>query len=189
MYLISLIQSIPVAPQSATKHYIATHSLLSGRMLSTMSYSMEYPFAQLGSAVPAMFPPNFLCNPIPLAGGVVWGAEKNLSLCNHCSAVTKTSLCYQRCFQHKSKTQSHTSYYRKNGLYPHQNQHRDKSASLPTSSPLVSSLSKHVCKVCCICSWSANHLINIIVVKKWRKVHTIFLIPQWKKFLSPFCRD
>ena len=31
---------------------------------------MEYPFGQLGSAVPAVSPPNFLCTPSLLAGGV-----------------------------------------------------------------------------------------------------------------------
>jgi len=30
-------------------------------MLSMMSYGMEYPFGQLGSAVLAVSPPNFLC--------------------------------------------------------------------------------------------------------------------------------
>lgn len=39
----------------------------------------------------------------PFAGGVGRGAEKRLGLCEHCSAVRRTSLCYQHCFQHKSK--------------------------------------------------------------------------------------
>ena len=72
-------------------------------MLSMLSYGMEYPFGQLGSAVPAVSPPNFLCTPSLLAGGVGWGAEKALTQCEHCSAVTKTSLNYQHCFQHYSK--------------------------------------------------------------------------------------
>ena len=38
---------------------------------SIMSYGVGYPFGQLGSAVPAMSPPSFLCTPSPLAGGVV----------------------------------------------------------------------------------------------------------------------
>ena len=31
-------------------------------------------------------------------------AEKALTLCKHCSAIMKTSLNYQHCFRHKSKT-------------------------------------------------------------------------------------
>jgi len=40
-------------------------------MLSMMSYGMEYHFGQLKSAVPAVSPPNFLCTPSLLTGGVV----------------------------------------------------------------------------------------------------------------------
>ncbi|KAK4831143.1 hypothetical protein QYF61_015446 [Mycteria americana] len=36
-------------------------------MLSMTPYGMEYPFAQLGSAVPAVSPPSFLCTPSLLA--------------------------------------------------------------------------------------------------------------------------
>ncbi|KAK4821599.1 LOW QUALITY PROTEIN: hypothetical protein QYF61_025176 [Mycteria americana] len=36
-------------------------------MLSMTSYGMEYPFGQLGSAVPAVSPPSFLCSPSLLA--------------------------------------------------------------------------------------------------------------------------
>ena len=72
-------------------------------LLSVTSYDMEYPFGQLGSAVPAVPPPSFLCTPSLLTDGVVCEAEKTLTLYEHCSAVPKTSLCYQRCFGHKSK--------------------------------------------------------------------------------------
>jgi len=44
-----------------------------------MPYGMEYPFGQLGSAVPAVSPPNFLCTPSLLIGGVVREAEKALT--------------------------------------------------------------------------------------------------------------
>jgi len=87
-------------------------------MLSMTSYGAEYPSGQLVSAVPL---PSFSCTPSPLAGGVGWEAEEALTLCEHCSARTKTSLRYQRCFQHKSKTQRHTSYYEEN--YLSQTQH------------------------------------------------------------------
>jgi len=38
--------------------------------LSVMSYGMEHPFGQLGSAVPAVSLPDYLCTLSPLAGGV-----------------------------------------------------------------------------------------------------------------------
>jgi len=71
--------------------------------LSRMSYGMGYPLGQLGSALPAVSPPSSSCTPSLLAGGVVRGAGKALTLCKHCSAIAKTPLCYQCCFQHKSK--------------------------------------------------------------------------------------
>jgi len=91
-------------------------------MLSMTSYGMESPFGQWGSAVLAVSPPIFFCTPSLLAGGVLGRADKTLTLCKDCSAVTKTSLCYQHCFQHKSKTLPPTSYYEEN--YPSQNQHK-----------------------------------------------------------------
>jgi len=83
-------------------------------LLSTTPYSMGYPFGLLGSAVLAASPPSFLCTPSPVAGGMVRGAEKALALCKCCSAITKISLSYQYCFQHKSKTWTHTNYYEEN---------------------------------------------------------------------------
>ena len=56
-------------------------------MLSMMSYGMEYPFGLLGPAVLAVSPPNFLCPPNLIAGGV--RAEKALNLCKHCWAIIK----------------------------------------------------------------------------------------------------
>ena len=83
--------------------------------LSMTSYGVKYPFGQLGSAVPAVSPPSFPCTPSLLTGGVEWEAERALTLCKHCSAITKPSLCYQQCFQHKSKThKSHTGFYGEN---------------------------------------------------------------------------
>ena len=66
-------------------------------LLSMMPYGTEYPFGQLASAVPAVSPPNFLSTPCLLV-------EKALTLYKHCSVITKTSLNYQHCFRHKSKT-------------------------------------------------------------------------------------
>jgi len=61
------------------------------------------PFYILGSPVPAVSPPSPLCTPSLLTGRVSREAEKALMLCEHCSAVTKIFLSYQRCFQHKPK--------------------------------------------------------------------------------------
>ena len=69
---------------------------------STMSHGMEHPLGQWGSAVAAVSPPSFSCTPSLLAGRAVWEADKALMLWKHCSEVTKTSLCYQHCLQHKS---------------------------------------------------------------------------------------
>ena len=49
-------------------------------MLNTTSYGMEFPFGQLGSAVPAVSPPNFPCTISVLAGGAVWEARKTLDV-------------------------------------------------------------------------------------------------------------
>ena len=64
-------------------------------LLSTTSYSLGYPFGRLGSAAPAVSPPKFLCIPSLLAVGTVSEAEKVFMLFKHCSAIAKTSLCYQ----------------------------------------------------------------------------------------------
>lgn len=46
--------------------------------------------------------------------------KKALMLCKHFSAITKTSLCFQHVFQHKSKTYSRAGLYDENQLYPRQ---------------------------------------------------------------------
>ncbi|KAK4817679.1 hypothetical protein QYF61_024908 [Mycteria americana] len=46
-----------------------THKKNLIHILSMTPYGMEQPFGQLGSAVPAVSPPNFLCTPSLLAGG------------------------------------------------------------------------------------------------------------------------
>lgn len=70
-------------------------------MLSTISYGVEYSLTHLGSAVVAMSPPNFLCTPRLLIGGV--RSREALTLCKHCSGVTKTSLIYQHVFSTSPK--------------------------------------------------------------------------------------
>ena len=61
-------------------------------LLSTASYAVGYPSGQWGSAVPAVSPPSALGTPSLLAGGPLRGAEKPLTPCKHCSAITSASL-------------------------------------------------------------------------------------------------
>ena len=55
--------------------------------------------------------PSQLAHPHLLADVAEWQIEQALALCKHSPATTETSLCYQHCFGHKSKTQLHMSYY------------------------------------------------------------------------------
>lgn len=71
-------------------------------------YGVGYLFSHLESALPAVSSCNFLCSPSFLSSGVGWGMEK--TLCNHCSAVTKTLLCYQHFTAHSPSFQ-HGIYY------------------------------------------------------------------------------
>lgn len=57
----------------------------------------------LWSTVLAVPTPKFLCTPSLLAGRMGWEAGKALRLCKHSLAITKTSLCYQHCFQQNPK--------------------------------------------------------------------------------------
>lgn len=50
-------------------------------LLSTMSHSLRYPFGQLGSAVLAVSPPNFLYTLSLLTGEVLGEAKNVLALC------------------------------------------------------------------------------------------------------------
>lgn len=63
-------------------------------MLSTTSYGLEYPCGQLGSAVSAVSPPSSFGIPSQLPVGAARETEKALTMCKHCSATAKTSLCY-----------------------------------------------------------------------------------------------
>lgn len=87
--------------------------------------NIGYPFGQLGSAVPAVAPCSSLCTPSLLAGRAAWGAAKALTLCKHCSAAAKTSLCHQCCFGHKSETQHRKSYCEEDELDFSQTQYND----------------------------------------------------------------
>lgn len=59
-----------------------------------------------------------LCCAPPAFLMACWGEA--LTLCKHCSAITRTALNYQHCFHHKHKAHLHTSYCEENQLYPSQ---------------------------------------------------------------------
>ena len=87
------------------KHHNSEHPQLPSSSLSFICRAwclngVEYPFGQWGSAVLAVSLLNFLCTPSLLAGGVAWEAEKALTLCKSCSAITKPP----RVDNHKFKT-------------------------------------------------------------------------------------
>lgn len=100
--------------------YTDHHAICSERNMS-----MKYLLDQMRQAVLVVSPPNCLCSPSLLTTHwLVVPGEKKPWLCKHCSAVAITSLCFQHCFQHKPKMQSHRSYCDENGHYSSQNQHR-----------------------------------------------------------------
>lgn len=91
-------------------------------MLSIKSYSMEWnislvTWGQLSQLCPLLTS----CAP-PAYSRVAWEAEKALNLCQHCSAITKTLLCYQDCSTN-TKHSLNTSYCEGSYLYPSPNQH------------------------------------------------------------------
>jgi len=72
-------ESPPLPPPSSPQLY----------KLSMMSHGMEHSFGQLGSAVPAVTPPSFLCTRCLLVGRSVWPAKKPLITLQQ----LKTSVC------------------------------------------------------------------------------------------------
>lgn len=61
--------------------------------------------------------------------GVEWEAETSSAQCKHCSALTRTPVCYQHCFSHQSKTRHHTGCWEENELHPSQTQYTHKAAA------------------------------------------------------------
>lgn len=80
MQIKTMVRHQQTNAQSVLKH----NNFLPSLFLSIKSYDMEKPFSQLGSAFSPVIPPNFLFTPSQLTGGVVWEAEKALTLCKHC---------------------------------------------------------------------------------------------------------
>lgn len=79
-----------------------------------MSCSMEYPFVQWGSAVPAMSPSRSLSTPILLTGGAVQEAKKRLDSMQFLLSSNKMFWYYLAFSQHKSKTQPSASHREEN---------------------------------------------------------------------------
>lgn len=81
-------------------------------LFSTTSYSMEYPFGQLGSPVLAMPTPNILHAPSLLT-------EKVLILCKY---IYSPNTDVEHYLGHKPKSHHHMGCYEKNELHPKQTQ-------------------------------------------------------------------
>ena len=73
----------------------------------TMPYGMEYPFGHLRAAVLILSPPSSLC---PLSPSLADLKQNVLGSVQHCSATSKTLVCYQHCFSCEAKTQHHTGH-------------------------------------------------------------------------------
>lgn len=83
-----------------TKHSLFSFFFLPLYILGMLSYDLEYPSDQFEFPILAVSPPSLSCNPNFLTSVAVWKAEKTFS------SITKTSLYYELCLQHKSKAQT-----------------------------------------------------------------------------------
>ena len=63
---------------------------------------------------PNSVPLSSLCTPQPLAVRAAPRDEKSLTWCKHCSATTKTSVCFQHDSHPRSKAHHHVSYWEGN---------------------------------------------------------------------------
>lgn len=90
------------APSLVTETWEDKHHHSELYVLSVMPHIQEYPLDQLGWAVLPVSPPNCLCTPSLLSGGVGWEATKALALWEHCSAIMKISPYHPHYFQHSS---------------------------------------------------------------------------------------
>lgn len=81
-------------------------------------FALEYLLGHSGSTVPTVSPSTSAAAPNWSVGEVV-RSRRGLDSGKPCFAMTKTFLCYHR-FQHKSKTQLHTSSHGKTQLCPFQ---------------------------------------------------------------------
>lgn len=88
-------------------------ALLGAHVLEAQQHKVwDIPLVE--SDVLAVSTSSFWYTPGSLMGRAGWGAEKPLMLGKHCSAVTKTLMCSQHCFDHKSRTQHRPSCYEEN---------------------------------------------------------------------------
>lgn len=93
-------------PQLQIYHPALPCSFLQLLLQSMVPHGVEHPFGLLGLAVLTVSLPSFLCTLSLNIGGMVRGAKVALVLCKCCSAITKTLVCCQHHFQHKSKKKS-----------------------------------------------------------------------------------
>lgn len=84
MLLLPSFMIRPMSSQTLSNAYAVPSPTPRFLFLSMKMHSMEYPFGQLVSAVPPLFPPKSL--PTPRVTN-----KKALMLCKHCSAVAKTT--------------------------------------------------------------------------------------------------
>lgn len=75
-----------------------TKQMRSGMCFITCSKKVKHCQPEICCVLPNSFPFSSL-----LPGGMLWGAENTLTLCEHHSAITKSSWNYEHCFQHISK--------------------------------------------------------------------------------------
>lgn len=114
-------------------------SLLQLLLLSMTPHSMEYPFQQFGPAALVLSPLSSSCTPSSLLAGQLPEIEKSLSLYKHCSATTKSSVCYHGYPHHKSEILCHTATMKKINCI------QTKAWSLPLNWVLICHLSqKHI---------------------------------------------
>jgi len=97
---------------SMTPHLPRSSSFPMVSLLHTLPYGMEYPFGHLEPPV-LLLPPQQLVPPSPALQGSTRSRKAPHSV-QHCSATAKTSLCYQHCSHHKSKTQHHPIFKEEN---------------------------------------------------------------------------
>lgn len=70
-------------------------------LLSMMLYDIEYPFGQLGSAILAVFFPDFLPSLLFFGGGCLKRKPQGCAS-RLCLAIAKTLMYYQHCFSHNT---------------------------------------------------------------------------------------
>lgn len=138
----------PASPQALEKKSL--HFLL----LWGWHYMQWDPFDQLGSDVLAASPPSLLPTPSLLSKGPKWETAKALELYKDCLATAKTSVCYQHCFGHQSRTKHSIGCYEANlASFPPP----AKSSSCWISSNQFHASFEYLCPYFCLLSQNYMH--------------------------------